>query len=283
MHDSARPHALKILGVFAHPDDEVFCAGGTFAKYAAAGAEIMVVSMTPGNAGQIRDARVATRRTLGMVRAQELRSACAHLGIQHVHCLEYGDGTLADMDQQVLVEHITRIIREFRPDVVITFGEDGAYGHPDHIAVSIATTKAFRGAENPAHCDAHQASGLQPHIPTRLYHSHFPRSRQLILDRLVTWLMDLDTRFHGSLDFAHGLMLFADESTMLGFAADHIKVGWYPAGFYMVEQGEPATSLFLILSGQADVLHEGADGSLTKLNTIGPGQFFGEQGLALIA
>ena len=50
-------HPLRILGVFAHPDDESFCAGGTFAKYAAAGAEIMVVSATRGDAGQIRDAR----------------------------------------------------------------------------------------------------------------------------------------------------------------------------------------------------------------------------------
>ncbi|MGH2670056.1 MAG: PIG-L deacetylase family protein, partial [bacterium] len=55
--------APRLLGVFAHPDDEVFCAGGTLAKYVAQGAEAMVVSATKGEAGQIRDAKAATRQT----------------------------------------------------------------------------------------------------------------------------------------------------------------------------------------------------------------------------
>ena len=58
----------RLLGVFAHPDDETFCAGGTFAGYAARGAEVMVISATRGQAGQIRDAAVGTRRTIGAVR-----------------------------------------------------------------------------------------------------------------------------------------------------------------------------------------------------------------------
>src|SRR5690242_17464287 len=95
-------HPPRILGVFAHPDDESFCAGGTFAKYAAAGAEIMVVSATRGDAGQIRDARAATRRTLGQAREQELHMACAQLGIQHVICFDYGDGTLKDVEPEIL-------------------------------------------------------------------------------------------------------------------------------------------------------------------------------------
>src|SRR5919109_1556734 len=79
----------RILGVFAHPDDETFCAGGTLAKYAADGAEIMIVSATRGDAGQIRDARAATRRTLGQVREHELRLACERLGVRHAVCLDY--------------------------------------------------------------------------------------------------------------------------------------------------------------------------------------------------
>ena len=67
---------LRLLGVYAHPDDETFCAGNTLAKYATAGAEVMVVSMTQGEAGQIRDAYAATRRTLGEVRVAELCRAC---------------------------------------------------------------------------------------------------------------------------------------------------------------------------------------------------------------
>src|SRR5690242_14232104 len=80
-------HPKRLLGVFAHPDDESFCAGGTFAKEIAHGAEVMVVSATRGEAGQIRSAGTATRRTLARVREQELYCACQRLGIQHARCL----------------------------------------------------------------------------------------------------------------------------------------------------------------------------------------------------
>jgi LmbE family N-acetylglucosaminyl deacetylase len=140
---------LRLLGVYAHPDDETFCAGGTLAKYAAAGADIMVVSITQGEAGQIRNARAATRRTLGQTRAQELRRACQELGVQRALCLDYGDGKHQELDQRTLVGRVTEIIRAFRPDVVLTFGEDGAYGHPDHIAVGAATDAACALAGDP--------------------------------------------------------------------------------------------------------------------------------------
>jgi LmbE family N-acetylglucosaminyl deacetylase len=71
----------RLLGIFAHPDDEMFCAGGTFARYAEHGAEIMVVSATRGQAGQIRDAAVGNRGTIAAVREAELRLACERLGI----------------------------------------------------------------------------------------------------------------------------------------------------------------------------------------------------------
>jgi LmbE family N-acetylglucosaminyl deacetylase len=270
----------RILGVFAHPDDETFCAGGTLAKYVAAGAEAMVVSATRGNAGQIRDAQLATRRTLGQVRERELQQACAQLGVQHAMCLDYGDGTLKDIDQAVLIQHVTQITREFRPDVVITFGEDGAYGHPDHIAISMATTAAFTRAGDPAMFPEQLAAGLAPHSPHSLYHSHFPRSRMLLMKRLVHWLVGHDQRFRGTIDFVQAMLLLAEETSMLGYSSDHFDVQWYPAGFYIIEQGEPSTTLYLILSGEAEVLGEDPDGTLHKLVHLGPGSFFGERGLA---
>ena len=75
----------------------------------------MVVSATRGEAGQIRSAGVATRRTLGQVRAQELSLACQRLGVQYAVCLDFGDGRLQEVDQDVL---IVEIIRRFRPEVV---------------------------------------------------------------------------------------------------------------------------------------------------------------------
>jgi LmbE family N-acetylglucosaminyl deacetylase len=137
---STAQHSMRILGVFAHPDDETFCAGATFATYAASGAEVMVVSATRGEAGQIRSAGVATHRTLGRVPQQEFHRACQHLRVQHAVCLDNGDGRLRELEPDVLARQVCATIRTFQPDVVMTFGPDGGYGHPDHIAISAASS-----------------------------------------------------------------------------------------------------------------------------------------------
>jgi len=209
---------LRPLGVYAHPDDETFCAGGTLAKYVAAGAAVMVVSMTQGEAGQIRDTHAATRRTLGQARAEELRRACQELGVQYVHGLNYGDGKLQELDQHCLTGKVTELLRSFRPDVVLTFGDDGMYGHPDHIAVGAATDAAFQLAGSPEAFPEQLAAGLTPHTPARLYHSCLPPNRHLLIEHLVRWLATCRPRFHGTLAFAHGLLLMADEITTLGYA-----------------------------------------------------------------
>ena len=150
----------------------------------------MVVSATRGEAGQIRDARAATRRMLGKARVQELERSCTALGVQHTLCLDFGDGTLRD--------------------VVITFGPDGAYGHPDHIAIGEITTQAFTLAGEAENFPEQIASGLKPYSPARLYHSYFPRSQKLLSEKLVQWLVASEERFKGTVDFAHALFLFSD-------------------------------------------------------------------------
>jgi LmbE family N-acetylglucosaminyl deacetylase len=260
----------RILGFFAHPDDESFCAGGTFAKYAAAGAESLVVSATRGQAGQINDASAATRRTIGEVRERELLLACERLGVQQARCLDYMDGALQDVDRQTLAEDVTDALREFGPDVVITFGEDGAYGHPDHIAANVATVAACR-----AWRDAGKAG---PNF--RLYESHFPRSRHLMSDRLSRWLVQMKKHFTGTADFIRALSLFAQESSTMGYASDVVDVQWSPPGSYIIEKGERSTSLYLILSGEAEVVDEDATGRSRTVARVGPGEFFGELGLA---
>jgi LmbE family N-acetylglucosaminyl deacetylase len=276
----SKTNDLRLLGVFAHPDDEVFCAGGTMAKYVAAGAEAMIVSLTRGEAGQIRDANVATRRTLGDVRAEELHLSCRQLGIQNVLCLDYGDGKLHQIPRSILVERITGYVREFRPDVVFTFDSTGAYGHPDHIVASEATTAAYWAAADATQFSEQVAAGLAPYAPERLYHSYFPQNKRMLLGLLSGWLESLDSKFRGTSDFIHGLMLFADESSMLGYVSDHIDVKWFPPGFYIIEQGEPSTALYLILSGHADVYREDDDGNISHVVTRGPGHFVGETGIA---
>lgn len=255
--------APRVLGLFAHPDDEVFCVGGTIARCARAGATTAVVSLTQGEAGQIRDVAAGTRRTLGAVRAAELARSGAALGVAHVDCLDLGDGRLARRPGEVAAT-ARAVIERFRPDVVVTFGPDGAYGHPDHAASSRAAVEAIRTmADRP-----------------RLLHARFPMHEQLLLDLIVEWLTSTDQRFRGTAAFAHALKLFADGSSMLGFAADHFEVEWFPTGAFVIEQGEAATELFCILSGSVDVVVEGDDGGMRTVASVGAGSFVGEDGLA---
>lgn len=252
--------------MFAHPDDETVCAGGTFAKYASEGAEIHVVSLTKGQAGQIRDARVATRATLTAVREKELQAAGQALGLVETRCLDLPDGGLSRIDRRVLIELAAGLLDEIRPDVVITFGPDGFSGHPDHIAVGAAVTAA---------CHAWRSESA-----VRLFHCHLPRSRMMLRDRLAAWVVDLTDRFRGTRDFVHALSVFSREATMLGYAADFVDVQWFPAGSYLMEQGEAATTMHFLLSGAVEIRREDAHGQVRVVDTSGPGEFVGEQGIA---
>jgi LmbE family N-acetylglucosaminyl deacetylase len=269
----------RLLGIFAHPDDETFCAGGTFARYAEQRAEVMVVSATRGQAGQIRDAAVGNRRTIAAVREAELRLACERLGITNVRCLDHVDGTLADAQFSALVEEVAEVIWEFQPDIVITFGPDGGYGHPDHVTISAVVTAACRRAADPGH-RPHRTAARPLRPPPQLYHRYFPPTDVLILERLATWLTSRPNRFVGTPAFAHALLLLAETAGTMRHVSDHVQVRWYPPGSYVVEQGEVAAELFLILSGEAEVWQESDSGRRQKLRRLDAGEFFGELGIA---
>ena len=256
----------RVLGIFAHPDDETLCAGGTLAKYASADPDVRVVSLTKGGAGQIRDASVATRATLTAVRESELDAAGVELGLTETRCLDYSDGGLADMDSHLLVSLASDLLTELEPDVVITFGPDGFSGHPDHIAVGEAVTAACY--------DLRSARSI------RLFHCHLPRSRMLLHNRLAEWVVELATRFKGTKEFVRALWVFSREATALGYAGDFVSVEWFPSGSYLIEQGEAATTMYFLLSGQVDIQREGEDGLVRVVDRSGPGEFIGEVGIA---
>jgi LmbE family N-acetylglucosaminyl deacetylase len=264
--DTSPQQPLRVLGIFAHPDDESVCSGGTFAKYASAGAEVRVVSLTKGGAGQIRDADAATRATLTAVRANELDAAGTELGLTETRCLDYADGELSRLDGRTLVQLASRLLGEIRPDVVVTFGPDGFSGHPDHIAVGAAVTEA--------------CYDIRSTTPIRLFHCRPPRSRMLLHDRLATWVVDLATRFKGTEEFVRALWVFSREATGLGFAGDRVDVEWFPADSYLIEQGESATKMYFVLSGHVEIRREGEDGHVRVVDRSGPGEFLGEQGIA---
>ncbi|HEU5311897.1 MAG TPA: PIG-L family deacetylase [Candidatus Eisenbacteria bacterium] len=163
MADSERPGnptaggPLRLLAVLAHPDDESLGLGGALAKYAAEGVEVSLVTATRGEGGRYHEHRDGPehpgRQRLGEIREAELRAAADVLGIGDVSILGYPDGALDQVDAREIHAAIAAHIRRLRPHVVITFPPDGAYGHPDHIAICQFTTAAVTAAADAAFGD----------------------------------------------------------------------------------------------------------------------------------
>jgi len=135
---------LKLMCVLAHPDDESLGTGGTLATYAAQDVETYVVTATRGERGRFGDggSRPAPE-VVGQTREAELRAAARELGVREVTVLGYPDGALDAVDATEAQEAIAAQLRRIRPQVVITFGPEGAYGHPDHVAISQLTAAAI--------------------------------------------------------------------------------------------------------------------------------------------
>jgi LmbE family N-acetylglucosaminyl deacetylase len=163
-----------LMAVVAHPDDEAFGMGGTLSRYAAEGCAVYVVTATRGEAGQIAVAEAATPASLPLVRERELRCACRAYGAHPPIFLDYLDGQLPIVNQGQAVGKLVRVIRELRPEVVLTFGPDGIYGHYDHIAVHRWATIAYDLANDPD-CFPGQIEGeCQPHQVSKLYYQVLP-------------------------------------------------------------------------------------------------------------
>ena len=161
-------HPLRLMCVLAHPDDESLGTGGTLAKYAAAGIETYLVTATRGERGWTGDpADNPGLSALGHTREAELRAAAQALGIHELKFLDYIDGDLDKADPADAIGQIVGHLRRVRPQVVVTFGPDGAYGHPDHIAISQLTTAALVAA---ADGRLHDPDGQPPHRVAKLYY-----------------------------------------------------------------------------------------------------------------
>jgi N-acetyl-1-D-myo-inositol-2-amino-2-deoxy-alpha-D-glucopyranoside deacetylase len=132
-----------LLVIGAHPDDEVLLAGGTLAACARAGAWTGVVSLTRGEEGPMADGAGATRAKLADVRVAELRAACELLGVSWMKCFRRRDGELPWAPAAALARQLAALIGRRAPDVVVSFGPDGVYWHPDHIAVHRLVARAI--------------------------------------------------------------------------------------------------------------------------------------------
>src|SRR5262245_57431267 len=170
---------LKLMAVLAHPDDESLGFGGTLAKYASEGVETYLVTATRGEAGRYRGHRDTEQHPgpleLGRIREAELRAAASVLGIRELSFLDYRDQELDRANPREAVARIASHLRRMRPDVVITFGPDGAYGHPDHIAICQYTTAAVVAAADPSVASNGDGAAAS-HQVKKLYYLAWPSS-----------------------------------------------------------------------------------------------------------
>ena len=137
-----------LLAVFAHPDDETFRPGGTLSLLARQGVQVELLTFTRGEAGSCGNPPLCSPADLPAVRARELRTACAVLGIQPPRLLDYADGCLHEADPEAMIAHIQTLVDDVSPQVIISFGQDGLSGHPDHIAVSDWAVETFHRNED---------------------------------------------------------------------------------------------------------------------------------------
>jgi LmbE family N-acetylglucosaminyl deacetylase len=139
--------SLRLLAVFAHPDDETFRCGGTLARLARRGVRVHLLTATRGESGSPGDPPLCLPEELPAVRERELRCACAALGIEPPRILDYPDGHLSEADPEEIIAQVLGVVAEVRPQVMLTFGPDGLSGHPDHVAIGQCAAEAFRRAE----------------------------------------------------------------------------------------------------------------------------------------
>ncbi|HLV59461.1 MAG TPA: mycothiol conjugate amidase Mca [Natronosporangium sp.] len=189
----------RLMAVHAHPDDESSKGAATTARYVAEGAEVMVVSCTGGERGDILNPRLEhdplILRDLPEVRRREMARAAAILGVRHTWLgfvdsgLPEGDplpplpeGCFALQPVEVASEALVRVIREFRPHVLTTYDENGGYPHPDHVMCHKISVAAFDAAGDP---DRYPQAG-PPWQPLKLYyHMTFTRARVLALHQAM--------------------------------------------------------------------------------------------------
>ncbi|MCP5098618.1 MAG: GlcNAc-PI de-N-acetylase [Chloroflexi bacterium] len=172
----------RLLTILAHPDDESFGPGGTFARYADEGVDVHITIATDGAAGSVVEEYENQREQLAAVRAEEVKTAVNILGAT-LHTLDYRDsGYINDpannhpdafiqADDYEAVGKVVRLIREIRPQIIITHDETGGYFHPDHIHCWHITMLAWKAA---ADATQYPELGLEPYQPQRLYFTAFP-------------------------------------------------------------------------------------------------------------
>jgi len=257
-----------LLLVHAHPDDEAISTGGVMMKAHDAGHRVVLVTATRGEAGEIHNMDEASSRPrLGEIRTKELENASRILGVSRSEFLGYRDsgmvGTAENDDPRSfhkapLAEaagKLAAILRDEKPDVVVTYGEDGVYGHPDHVMAHFVTTAAL---------DQLLRAG-DSWTPKKLYYTAIPRSmmqafmeqmpeearQQQNPDMRIVGTPDelVTTRVDVSAYTARKRQAFAahvsqnDPNSWFATMADQIYELAFGAEYYELARGKPGSAL----------------------------------------
>ncbi len=186
---------FTLLLVHAHPDDECSSTGGLILRSAREGHRVVLVTCTNGEMGKMEhlDGNLdpdseADQSRLGEIRLEELALAARILRISEVHTLGYRDSGMdgwegnghpeafRNADEEEVVGKLVDHIRRCRPDVVVTYNEQGGYGHPDHLKANKVTTEAIEAAADPARFPG---SGEEAWRVLKFYHTAWSRSKML--------------------------------------------------------------------------------------------------------
>ncbi len=159
---------MKLLAVFAHPDDESFGPAGTLAKYAAEGHHVGLVSLTRGESGSLGISKTLEPAELGRRRSQELQCASDKLGISYLKIYDLPDKNLTSVSDDHGIALIKTEVKTFKPDAIITFHENGISGHPDHKTVTRWILHTVDQMDNP---------------PLLLYYGILPEQIKMIPER----------------------------------------------------------------------------------------------------
>jgi LmbE family N-acetylglucosaminyl deacetylase len=182
--------AARILAIFAHPDDEI-SVGPVLSKYAAAGHQVRLITITSGQVGD-SNTDVPRGRELGETRERELQCSAQKLGILAPTPLGFMDGDISGWRTlEAIRARVRELARQIRPQVIVTWGPDGLSGHPDHRVASSIATELF------------QETWPEGGAPQKLYYFALPASvspasaigagdRASVSDELITTVVDAE-------------------------------------------------------------------------------------------
>ena len=196
LHQPALEAPCRLAIVYAHPDDETYSSGGTIARAVAAGITVHLIYATGGEGATVAP-KLLGDQSITELRTAEFLCAATALGVQAVHLLGYRDSGMAGSPeaqheaalvaapQEELIDRIVALLRTFRPQVVVTHGPFGGYGHPDHIRVHEVTLATVAAAADATRFPDHQVHGLGPWAADRLYYQTFDPRPIRVFNRLL--------------------------------------------------------------------------------------------------